>query len=65
MELDGKIAIVTGPAKGMGEAISMALTREGADLVLTGRDMAPIEAVLMIEPPPRLRSNGTPWTAAR
>ena len=45
MELDGKIAIVTGPAKGMGEAITMALTREGADLVLTGRDMAPIEAV--------------------
>ena len=45
MELDGKIAIVTGPAKGMGEAITMALAREGADLVLTGRDMEPIEAV--------------------
>jgi len=25
MELDGKIAIVTGPAKGMGEAITLAL----------------------------------------
>ncbi len=45
MELDGKIAIVTGPAKGMGEAVTMALAREGADLALTGRDMAPIEAV--------------------
>lgn len=45
MELDGKIAIVTGPAKGMGEAVTMALAREGADLALAGRDMAPIEAV--------------------
>ena len=45
MELDGKIAIVTGPAKGMGEAVTIALAREGADLVLTGRDMAPIDTV--------------------
>lgn len=45
MELDGKIAIVTGPAKGMGQAVTMALAREGADLALAGRDMAPIEAV--------------------
>jgi 3-oxoacyl-[acyl-carrier protein] reductase len=45
MELEGKIAIVTGPAKGMGEAVTLALAREGADLVLTGRDMAPIEEV--------------------
>ena len=45
MELDGKVAIVTGPAKGMGAAITLALAREGADLVLAGRDMAPIEQV--------------------
>ncbi len=45
MELDGKIAIITGPAKGMGEAVTMALAREGADLALAGRDMAPIETV--------------------
>ena len=45
MELDNKIAIVTGPAKGMGEAVTTALAREGADLALAGRDMAPIEAV--------------------
>ena len=45
MELDGKIAIVTGPAKGMGQAVTLALAREGADLALAGRDMAPIEAV--------------------
>ena len=45
MELDGKVAVVTGPAKGMGAAITLALAREGADLVLAGRDMPPIEAV--------------------
>ena len=45
MELAGRIAIVTGPAKGMGAAISLALAREGADLVLAGRDVAAIEPV--------------------
>jgi len=44
-ELTGRIAIVTGPAKGMGAAVSMALAREGADLVLTGRDTDAIEPV--------------------
>src|SRR5580704_9591520 len=45
MELDGRIAIVTGPAKGMGAAITLALAREGADLVLAGRDVGAIEPV--------------------
>jgi 3-oxoacyl-[acyl-carrier protein] reductase len=45
MELQGKTAFVTGPAKGMGRAISMALASEGANLVLAGRDLTPIEAV--------------------
>lgn len=43
--LEGKIAIVTGPAKGMGAAITLALAREGADLCLAGRDMAAIAPV--------------------
>jgi 3-oxoacyl-[acyl-carrier protein] reductase len=38
--------IVTGPAKGMGQAISETLAREGADLVLAGRDTAAIEDVV-------------------
>ena len=43
--LEGKIAIVTGPAKGMGAAITLALGREGVDLCLAGRDMAAIAPV--------------------
>ena len=45
MELEGRIAVVTGPAKGMGAATTLALAREGADLVLAGRDTAAIEPV--------------------
>lgn len=45
MRLANKTGIITGPAKGMGPAISETLAREGADLVLTGRDMAAIEPV--------------------
>ena len=47
MELDlkGKMAIVTGPAKGMGAAITLALAREGVALSLAGRDMAAIAPV--------------------
>jgi 3-oxoacyl-[acyl-carrier protein] reductase len=44
-DLAGRIAIVTGPAKGMGAAISLALAREGADLVLAGRDIAAVEPI--------------------
>lgn len=43
--LDGKVAIVTGPAKGMGAAITLALAREGVDLCLAGRDMAAIAPI--------------------
>jgi NAD(P)-dependent dehydrogenase (short-subunit alcohol dehydrogenase family) len=48
MDLSGKRAIVTGPAKGMGEAITLALAREGAELVLAGRDIAAIEPVAIL-----------------
>jgi 3-oxoacyl-[acyl-carrier protein] reductase len=43
--LNGKVAIVTGPAKGMGAAITLALAKEGVDLCLAGRDVAAIEPV--------------------
>lgn len=45
MRVEGKNAIVTGAAKGMGEAITLTLAREGADIVLTARDTAALEEV--------------------
>jgi 3-oxoacyl-[acyl-carrier protein] reductase len=45
LKLANKVVVITGPAKGMGSAISLAFAREGAHLVLAGRDMAAIEPV--------------------
>ena len=45
MKLEGRKAIVTGAAKGMGAAITTTLAREGADIVLTARDVPPLEEV--------------------
>jgi len=43
LELHGKVAIVTGAAKGMGGPICAALADEGAALVMAGRDIDAIE----------------------
>ena len=45
MRLEGRKAIVTGAAKGMGAAITTTLAREGADVVLAARDTAALETV--------------------
>ena len=45
LHLKNKVAIITGPAKGMGAAISLAFAREGVHLALAGRDTAAIEPV--------------------
>ena len=45
MKVAGKNAIVTGAAKGMGEAITLTLAREGADIVLTARDTVALDVV--------------------
>jgi NAD(P)-dependent dehydrogenase (short-subunit alcohol dehydrogenase family) len=45
LELKDKTTVITGPAKGMGRAITLAFAREGAQLVLTGRDTDAIEPV--------------------
>jgi len=45
LPLANRAFLVTGPAKGMGGAITRAIGEAGGDLVLIGRDMAPIEAI--------------------
>jgi 3-oxoacyl-[acyl-carrier protein] reductase len=43
--LKGRVAVITGPAKGMGAAVSKAFAQEGCRLALIGRDVAAIEPV--------------------
>jgi 3-oxoacyl-[acyl-carrier protein] reductase len=45
LNLTGRVAMITGPAKGMGAAVSMAFATEGCRLALIGRDVAAIEPV--------------------
>ena len=45
MRFAGKVAIVTGAARGIGEAIAMTLAREGADVVVSDVDMEGIQRV--------------------
>jgi NAD(P)-dependent dehydrogenase (short-subunit alcohol dehydrogenase family) len=44
-ELSGKVAVVTGAGKGLGEQIALALAEAGADLALVGRNRRNLEAV--------------------
>jgi 3-oxoacyl-[acyl-carrier protein] reductase len=45
LKLAGRVAIITGPAKGMGAAITRAFAAEGAHLALIGRDTNAIAPV--------------------
>ncbi|TEU10738.1 MAG: SDR family NAD(P)-dependent oxidoreductase, partial [Anaerolineales bacterium] len=39
MKFEGKVALVTGAARGIGEAIALKLAQEGADVVVTDVDL--------------------------
>ncbi len=41
--LHGKVAVITGPAKGMGAAITRAFAQEGCRLALLARDTAAVQ----------------------
>ncbi|EPM9935627.1 SDR family oxidoreductase [Pseudomonas aeruginosa] len=45
LDLKGKVVVITGPAKGMGRAVTLGFAGEGAQLVLAGRDTAAIDEV--------------------
>lgn len=45
LSLRDRAVLITGPAKGMGRAITLAVAEAGGDVALLGRDLAPIEAV--------------------
>ena len=45
LQLQDKVVVITGPAKGMGRAVTLAFAAEGCKLVLAGRDTKAIEPV--------------------
>ncbi len=45
-DLTGKVAMVTGSSKGLGEAAAVALAKAGADVAICGRNTADIDLVV-------------------
>jgi NAD(P)-dependent dehydrogenase (short-subunit alcohol dehydrogenase family) len=45
LQLKNKVAVITGPAKGMGAAITQAFAAEGVKLALVGRDIEAVKPV--------------------
>ncbi len=60
MSLAGKVALVTGSSRGIGRAIALKLSGEGANCILTGRDHEALAGVAA-----EIQSNGAKvhWTA--
>ena len=43
LSLIGKVAVVTGGGTGLGQSMSLAMARAGADIVVAGRRLEPLQ----------------------
>lgn len=48
MQLEGRVALVTGASKGLGRAIALALAANGASVVVNGRDLRAMEETAVL-----------------
>ena len=46
MNLEGKLALVTGSTKGIGKAIAIELAKEGTNVIINGRQKVTVDKIV-------------------